>query len=142
MSTSQALCTEAEIQTLVLQFYVRVRADATLSPIFEAQVKDWDAHVQLLCQFWSSVLLRTGRFSGSPMRAHAQLQDLSPALFERWLGLFSQVCAQQPNQAMAQQAQALAQRMAQSLWMGWQMQHSGDAQAVPSALPRVPLVGV
>lgn len=142
MGRSQALCTEAEIATLVQQFYTRVRADATLGPIFNAKIDDWVAHEQLLSQFWSSVLLRTGRFSGSPMRAHAQLQDLSPALFERWLAVFAQVCDQQANQAMAEQAQSMAQRMAQSLWMGWQMQHSEDGQAVPSALPRMPLGGV
>ncbi|MDH5858267.1 group III truncated hemoglobin [Lampropedia aestuarii] len=142
MGNSQTLCTEAEIETLVQQFYGRVRADATLGPIFNAKIDDWVAHERLLSQFWSSVLLRTGRFSGSPMRAHAQLQDLSPALFERWLAIFSQVCDQQPNQAMAAYAQSMAQRMAQSLWMGWQMQHSEDGKAVPSVLTRVPLGGV
>lgn len=142
MGRSQALCTEAEIATLVQQFYTRVRADAILGPIFNAKIDDWAAHEQLLSQFWSSVLLRTGRFSGSPMRAHAQLQDLSPALFERWLAIFAQICGQQPNQAMAEQAQSMAQRMAQSLWMGWQMQQSEDGKALPSALSRVPLAGV
>ncbi|THT98441.1 preprotein translocase subunit TatC [Lampropedia puyangensis] len=143
MSIPPALCTEAEIQQLVEQFYARVRADTHLGPIFEANVQDWDAHLHLLHQFWSSVLLRTGRFTGSPMTKHAELKGLSATLFSQWLAIFAQVCAQQTNQAMATQALAMAERMAQSLWMGWQMQrterkqHNADDQSLATELPRV-----
>lgn len=139
MTTSQALCTEADIALLVAEFYARVRADDQLAPIFNAKVHDWDAHSKLLCQFWSSVLLRTGRFSGSPMQKHAELDGLNAGLFERWLAIFSQVCAAHANQAMAQQAQAMAARMAQSLWLGWQMQHNAKQPMQPGPLAKIPL---
>lgn len=132
MTMTEPLCNEVEIRQLVVQFYARVRADEQLGPIFEAQVQDWDAHLSLLVDFWSSMLLRTGRYLGSPMRTHAAMPDLHAGLFQHWLQLFAEVCATQTNQAMAQQAMAVAERIANSLWMGYQMRQAQDG--VPTAL--------
>jgi hemoglobin len=126
------LCTEAEVATLVHTFYARVRQDEVLGPIFDAHVHDWDHHLSRLVDFWSAILRRTGRFSGAPMPKHAALPGLSEALFKRWLKLFRENAATQPNQAMAVQACAMAERIAQSLWMGYQI--SRDPDAVPTAL--------
>ena len=125
-------CTEEEVTCLVHDFYARVRDDAVLGPIFETHIDDWDRHLAKLVDFWSSILRRTGRFTGAPMPRHAALPGLDAALFHRWLALFRQTAAQQPNQAMAAQACAAAERIAQSLWMGYQM--SRDPEALPSAL--------
>lgn len=123
MTTSEIseLCTEEEISRLVHAFYARVRQDGELGPIFEAHIDDWDHHLAKLVDFWSSILLRTGRFTGAPMPKHAALPGLSADLFRRWLQLFGETAAVQPNQAMARQACAMAERIAQSLWMGYQM---------------------
>jgi hemoglobin len=129
------LCTEQEISDLVHAFYARVREDAVLGPIFNAHIADWDRHLARLVDFWSSMLLRTGRFTGAPMPKHVALPDLSAALFERWLGLFREICAAQPNRLMGEQAYAMAQRIAQSLWMGYQISHEPDA--IPSVLSHV-----
>lgn len=130
---SADLCTETEISDLVHAFYARVRQDAVLGPIFDAHVDDWDHHLAKLVDFWSSILRRTGRFSGSPMTKHAALSELSAELFHRWLGLFRETAAEQPNRAMAAQACAMAERIAQSLWLGYQMSRSPDA--IPTELP-------
>ncbi|WP_406625261.1 group III truncated hemoglobin [Acidovorax sp. SDU_ACID1] len=124
---SADLCTEAEISELVHAFYARVRQDEVLGPIFDAHVDDWDHHLAKLVDFWSSILRRTGRFSGSPMTKHAALSDLSAELFHRWLALFRETAAEQPNRAMAAQACAMAERIAQSLWLGYQLNRSPDA---------------
>lgn len=126
------LCTETEVATLVHAFYASVREDEVLGPIFESHIDDWDHHLAKLVDFWSSILLRTGRFTGAPMPKHAALPGLSAELFQRWLGLFHDVSAAQPNRAMGEQAYAMAQRIAQSLWMGYQI--SRDPHAIPSAL--------
>ncbi|RMX04203.1 group III truncated hemoglobin [Corticibacter populi] len=120
-----ALCTEADIRKLVHQFYARVRADARLGPIFDAHIDDWPAHLQRLCDFWSSILRGSGRFTGAPMPKHIALPDLDAALFEHWLQLFHATTAEQANQAMARQADAAAQRIAQSLWLGYQSSRRG-----------------
>lgn len=126
------LCTEEEISALVHAFYARVRQDGVLGPIFEAHISDWDHHLAKLVDFWSSILLRTGRFTGAPMPKHAALPGLNAPLFQRWLGLFQDVAALQPNRAMGERAYGAAQRIAQSLWMGHQI--SQNPNAVPAAL--------
>lgn len=84
------MISEALIGTLVDRFYARVRRNPDLGPIFEAAVTDWDAHRTLLMDFWSSVLLKTGRFHGQPVRTHKALPDLQPRHFEIWLTLFAE----------------------------------------------------
>jgi hemoglobin len=115
------LCTEQEIKTLVHAFYAKVRRDEVLGPIFNHHVDDWDHHLAKLVDFWSSVLLGTRRFSGTPMAKHVALPELSAELFQRWLMLFQETTSLQPNHAMGERAHALAQRIAQSLWYGYQI---------------------
>lgn len=124
--SSPDLCTEDEVNQLVHTFYARVRSDATLGPIFNTHITDWDEHLRQLVDFWSAILRRTGRFSGAPMPKHAALPDLSAGLFQHWLRLFRDNAAEQPNQAMARQACAMAERIAQSLWLGYQATHHPD----------------
>ena len=81
--------TEAEISTLVDNFYAKVRKDPDIGPIFNAIVDDWPYHLALLKNFWSTVLLTTGRYKGDPMMKHLQL-PLDPPHFERWLALFAE----------------------------------------------------
>ncbi|MDR2871955.1 MAG: group III truncated hemoglobin [Xanthomonadaceae bacterium] len=125
---SAALCTETEISNLVHAFYARVRQDAVLGPIFDAHIDDWDHHLVKLVDFWSSILLRTGRFTGTPMPKHAALPGLNTELFHHWLGLFRTTAAEQPNRAMAEQACAMAERIAQSLWLGYQLKRNPDVR--------------
>lgn len=83
--------TEAMIRDLVHDFYATVRTDPTLGPMFNQIIgDDWDAHLAKLCDFWSSVMLMTGRFRGSPMVAHTKIAEISPPHFARWLHLFRQ----------------------------------------------------
>jgi hemoglobin len=81
--------TESEISTLVEHFYAKVRLDPDIGPIFNAIIDDWPHHLALLKDFWSTVLLTTGRYKGDPMMKHLQL-SLDPHHFERWLALFEE----------------------------------------------------
>ncbi len=112
---------------MVHAFYASVRKDEVLGPIFDQHIDDWDLHLAQLVDFWSSILLRTGRYTGTPMPKHVALPDLSAELFQRWLALFRETTAAQPNQAMGNQAYAMAQRIAQSLWYGYQTGRNPDA---------------
>ena len=114
-------------------FYARVRADPMLGPIFDARIDDWDAHLVKLVDFWSSALRHTRRFDGAPMPKHAAMPGLSADLFRRWLRLFREVAAVQSNRAMAGRAVMLAERIAQSLWLGYQLAHAPEA--LPEPLP-------
>lgn len=81
---------EAEIATLVDRFYAKVRRDPEIGPIFETAIGDqWDRHLAIMRDFWSSVMLTTGRYKGNPMAVHLR-HPIVPAHFERWLALFGE----------------------------------------------------
>src|ERR1700754_3693638 len=78
---------EASIALLVRTFYDRARQDDVIGPVFAAAVEDWDHHIGKITDFWSGVMLRTGRYNGRPMRPHLIL-PLEGRHFDRWLELF------------------------------------------------------
>lgn len=119
--SNDAICTEDEIRSLVHEFYATIRKDERLGPIFNGHISDWDAHLAKLEDFWCAILLGSRRFSGTPMPKHIALPDLSAELFEHWLALFHQALANQTNRAMQAQAERMAGKIANSLWMGYQM---------------------
>lgn len=81
--------TEQHISDLVDRFYAKVRLDDEIGPIFNAIVGDWPHHLAKLKDFWSSAMLRTGRYRGHPMMVHLQL-PIDRNHFERWLSLFEE----------------------------------------------------
>lgn len=111
--------TEAMIHDLVHAFYAKVRTDPALGQIFNRVIGDgWDDHLTKLCDFWSSVLLMTGRFKGAPMPAHIRIADIRPTHFARWLYLFRQTAEQLcPPQAAALFV-AKSEMIGQSLQLG------------------------
>jgi hemoglobin len=125
---SPDLCTEEEVTRLVHGFYAQVRRDEVLGPIFEAHVRDWDRHLATMVDFWSGALRGTARFRGAPMPKHAALPGLEAQLFERWLRLFHATTAGLGNDAMAERANDLAARIADSLWYGYQVNRAYAAQ--------------
>ena len=82
--------TEEKIRQMVTQFYQKVRNDDLLGPIFGDQIADpeWPHHLDRMCDFWSSILLTTGRFHGNPRLKHMALPHIEPEHFDRWLELF------------------------------------------------------
>lgn len=110
---------EAFIRRLVHAFYRRIRADSMLGPIFNAAIEDrWDAHLERMTAFWSSVALNTGRYSGKPVPAHARLDGLTPGHFELWLALFRETLTEiAPTEAAIDYFMTRAERIALSLSM-------------------------
>ena len=109
---------EAMIRDLVRAFYGRVREDPELGPIFNREVGDWDEHLTKLCDFWSSVLLGTGRFKGRPMAAHVEVGDISGAHFVRWLALFETTARDLWPEAAADVVVDRARQIGRSLELG------------------------
>ncbi|MCR5879946.1 group III truncated hemoglobin [Phenylobacterium sp. J367] len=106
------------IHALVHGFYARVRADAVLEPIFGGLIADWDPHLDRMVDFWSSVMLMTGRFKGQPMAVHVRIPGLEGAHFERWLGLFRETAAEVCPAEAATAFVARAETIAQSFQLG------------------------
>lgn len=130
--SSTELCTEAEVADLVTGFYAKVRDDAILGPIFERHVDDWGVHMPKMVAFWSAALCGSKNYRGNPMLVHRALPDLTQSMFERWLDLFHEAASVLPNRAMAERASELSQRIAQSLWYGYQLHR--EAGRMPASL--------
>jgi hemoglobin len=114
----EAGVTEEMIRDLVHAFYARVRRDPALGPVFNRVVQDWDHHLAKLCDFWSSVTLMSGRFKGAPMAVHAQLPDIRPTHFARWLHLFRQTAEEVCPPAAAALFVAKSRMIGESLQLG------------------------
>jgi hemoglobin len=108
--------TEEALERLVPLFYARVRKDASLGPVFNDAVENWPDHLEKLVAFWSSVMLTTGRYKGSPMVAHLKHKArITPELFQRWLMLWTRTTAEVMAPDAAAALQARAARIAESL---------------------------
>jgi hemoglobin len=110
---------DAMIHALVHGFYGKIRADAELGPIFDRAIgEDWDAHLAKMCDFWSSVMLTSGRYKGNPMIVHMRLKMVRPEHFARWLALFGETAGELTPPAIAAQFRARSELIARSLQMG------------------------
>lgn len=105
---------EPAIATLVHRFYGKARRDPVIGPLFEEAVEDWDEHFAKLCDFWSSVMLTTGRYKGNPMAAHLK-HPIEVGFFDRWLGLWHETTSEVFPPETAEQFDLKAQRIAESL---------------------------
>jgi hemoglobin len=120
----------AMIERLVRAFYGRARHDVLIGPIFDRKVADWDSHIARMCDFWSSVVLMSGRYHGQPMVAHLPLPIDTPH-FDRWLELFGETAREVCPRRAADYFIDRAQRIANSLQLGLALQRGG-----PGAVPQ------
>jgi hemoglobin len=112
MVTPVAISTlsEDDIKGVVDAFYAKVRRDPLLGPVFTRAISDdaWPAHLGVIQDFWSSVMLKTGRYQRNPFRAHLRVEGIRPELFDRWLLLFQETCSEllapEPAEALFRKA--------------------------------------
>ena len=110
---------EALVRELVFGFYGKVRADATLGPIFDGVIGDrWDEHLAKMCAFWSSVMRIDNRYEGRPLAAHLRLKGVAPEHFQLWLGLFRETAAEVCSAELAALFIDRAERIAESFQLG------------------------
>ena len=117
--------TDEMIHQVVHGFYAKIRTDPALGPIFTRVIAAdaWPAHLQKMCDFWSSVMLMSGRFHGAPMPAHLRIEGLegeglNARHFARWLHLFGETVAELCPPQAAELFVRKAQMIAQSLHLG------------------------
>lgn len=103
---------ETDIALIIDRFYQRVRADSQLGPVFGV-VNDWDTHLRTLCDFWSSLMLTSGRYKGNPLAMHiAHADKITPEMFTRWLNLWRETTNEIVAPSIAAEMQAKAERIA------------------------------
>lgn len=108
---------DGDMEKLVRRFYALAHADPVLGPFFEKTIADFEAHVQTVADFWSSSLLKTGRYRGNQFMAHAR-HPIKPEHFDLWLTLFEQATRETLPPAMATEAMIKAQMMGRSIKAG------------------------
>jgi truncated hemoglobin YjbI len=108
--------TEAEIEQLVRRFYGAGAEDPVLAPVF-ARIPDFEAHVRIICDFWSRQLLGTERYKGNPFSAHITLA-LVPEHFNRWIELFNQTARAVLQPPAAERAIAKVEHMSHCFQTG------------------------
>jgi len=118
---------EDTIKRLVDDFYARVCIDPAIGPIFSARITDWESHLETMHNFWSSVVLMSGKYKGKPIAIHITL-GLWPTHFARWLHLFEQsaveVCTPHAAELFIDRAHKIALSLRRGLNIG--VIESGD----------------
>lgn len=83
-----------DITIALTDFYTRAFADQIIGFMFTDVAKvDLNGHVQLITDFWSSILFKDGSYTGNAMQKHIDLNSkmtLKPGHFTRWLYLFEE----------------------------------------------------
>ena len=112
--------TEESIGLLVNTFYERVRGDDLLGAVFERILHDkWPTHLPRMVDFWSSILLGSGRFQGNVFGKHMALEGIETAHFVRWLALFKSTVMALFEGDEATRILEVADRIAGSLQLGF-----------------------
>jgi hemoglobin len=119
ISMSDNAITEERLRALIPLFYERVRRDPLIGPVFERAIQDWPEHLDRLADFWSSVMLTSGRYKGRPLPAHVRHGDaITPDAFVRWLALWRETTDEVMPAPAAAAMQEKAARIAESLSLG------------------------
>ncbi len=107
-----------DISKLVNAFYVRVRRDELLGPIFNNQIPNdkWPAHLEKLTDFWVTNLLGKVCFKGSPTRAHIEVDynndyTIEQLHFGKWIQLWFATIDSLYEGKLAERAKNAARRM-------------------------------
>jgi hemoglobin len=146
MSPSATVPTETQIEDLVAAFYARIRKHPSLGPIFARVIgDDWTPHLKLMCDFWSSVMLTTGRYKGRPIPAHVRINQqhqqspIEPKHFAEWLTLFEATAKELFVPDLAASFVEKARRIAESLKLGFAFHAPNPriwADLPPRAIPQ------
>lgn len=121
----------AFIGRLVREFYGRVRRDPRLGPIFAAEIAgSWEPHLEKMTDFWCSVVLKDGSYSGRPVPAHKKLERVREADFDVWLEHFRAVAQELCPDGVAQAFIDRADRIAKSLRLAmfFRLEHPSGAE--------------
>ena len=103
---------EAQIRDFVHAFYEEVRADPLLGPVFEGRLgDDWEAHLDKMVDFWSTILHASGRYRGHPVPVHQGIPEITRAHYDRWLELFDETLERVLDPVQAADVGGRAKRM-------------------------------
>jgi hemoglobin len=119
---------EALIRQVVERFYNDARADPVIGPVFNRVIAPhaWPHHLSAIADFWSSMLLGTGRYAGRPMPKHMAIPELSDVHFRRWLAIFRYTVEELCSREVADLFIERSERIGNSFRMNIAMRRGDD----------------
>ena len=116
------LKTREDVFLLVSSFYVKVRKDVVLGPFFNDVIKDWDAHLENLTDFWQASLFLKTKYMGDPLKAHVKVDmENNNSITERHFGLWLNLWFETVNELFegdyAENAKSKARKMSTFLYL-------------------------
>ena len=87
MEEHSDIITRKDIELLVDRFYQKVNADELLAPHFSHV--NWENHLPVMYNFWSSMMLGEQSYRGNPFQKHVNL-PIEREHFAKWLRLFNE----------------------------------------------------
>ena len=123
---------EVMIRAVVDAFYAEARRDPVIGPVFNSRIppEAWPNHLSLIADFWSSMLLGSGRYGGRPMPKHMAIPELSDAHFMRWLALFRRTVTQLCPPDIAALFIERSERIGNSFRMNIAMRRGADIKSM------------
>jgi hemoglobin len=115
---SNDIADRADIADLVTDFYSRAFRDELLGYVFvNVAEMDLSAHLPTMCDFWETILLRSGAYRGSAFNPHLALHrdvPLTRRHFARWLAIWCVTVDDRFQGPVADAAKAHATRVSES----------------------------
>ncbi|MFE5672067.1 group III truncated hemoglobin [Agromyces sp. NPDC056523] len=113
------LANRGDVEQLVVAFYETAFRDPLIGPIFTDVARmDLAAHLPIMCDFWETVLFRSGAYRRNALQVHVALHARHPLAdehFTRWLELWDATVDAHFAGPVADRAKLQAARIAGSM---------------------------
>jgi hemoglobin len=113
------LATRDDVEALLRRFYGRAFADRVLAePFSELRATGLGPHLEVMCDFWQTVLFRAGLYRRNALVVHRLLDQrypLSARHFDRWLEIWKSTVDEMYDGPAANRAKIQAARIAGSM---------------------------
>ena len=114
--------TREDVFLLVSGFYKKVRKNPEIGHFFNEVIKDWDAHLEKLTDFWESNLFFKATYKGNPQKVHVKVdqennQEISNYHFGIWLNLWFETIDELYEGELANRAKNNARKMSSHLYL-------------------------
>lgn len=111
-----------DVHLLVTHFYGKIREHATLGPIFNKIIEDWDVHFEVLTNFWESQLFLKRNYHNNPIQVHNEVDSkmehqIKSEHFGIWLNLWFETLDELFEGEVAYIAKNRAQKMSSMLFI-------------------------
>jgi hemoglobin len=109
--------TEPQLREVIEAFYVKVRSDPILGPVFSDIIGDaWASHMDRIHLFWATVTrVGSGYNARNFLPAHLKHPSIKASQLPRWLELFRRTAGEQCSPADAAALIDIAERVAENI---------------------------